>query len=31
MRRFVEGVDRGQRTLLPNAWMIGSTRIIRFG
>jgi hypothetical protein len=30
MKRFVEGVDRGQSTLFPEAWMIGSTRTIRF-
>ena len=30
MKRFVEGVDRGQSTLFPNVWTIGSTRTTRF-
>jgi hypothetical protein len=31
MRRFIEGTDRGQSTLFPDAWKTGSTRIIPFG
>ena len=31
MRRFVEGIDRGQTTLFPECLEIGSTRTIRFG
>jgi hypothetical protein len=31
MKRFIEGTDRGQSTLFPNAWKTGLMTIIRFG
>ena len=30
MKRFFEGMDRGQSTFFLNAWKIGFARIIRF-